>query len=167
MWLLNLLKEFWLFVDDVIVLLMQKNYPKPMEPLPAPVTNLNPEPVELAPIPVSKYAWDTRDTIWHSMRVIGDEYMMTWLQKDLLCDICQCESEFNIHAKLVNNPHSVDRGLFQWNNFYHPEITDEIAYDPEQTTRLACKAILAGKAQTYWSASEHCWNAGGKYNSIL
>lgn len=114
-----------------------------------------------------KYLWDTVDNIRHSLRVIGDEFSLTVLQKDLLCDICSCESGFNVHAKLVNSPTSIDRGLFQWNNKYHPEITDEIAYDPEKTTRLACKAILNKQVHTFWSASEHCWNKTHKYDSLL
>lgn len=111
--------------------------------------------------------WDTKEHIRHSMRVIGDEYNMTVLQKDLLCDICQCESGFVLTAKLVNSPTSIDRGLFQWNNRWHPEITDEIAYDPEKATRLACKAILNKQSHAFWSASERCWNKTGKYTSII
>lgn len=114
-----------------------------------------------------KYLWDNKQNILHSMRLIGDEESLSVLQKDLLCDVCGCESGFNIHAKLVNSPTSIDRGLFQWNNKYHPEITDDIAYDPEKTTRLACKAIKNHQAHTFWSASEHCWNKTHKYDSIL
>lgn len=103
----------------------------------------------------------------HNLRVICDEMGLSPLQKDCATDICSCESGFNPHAKLINNPTSIDRGLFQWNGLHHPEITDIIAYDPEQNARLACKAILAGKMHEYWSASEHCWNRTGKYNSLL
>lgn len=126
-----------------------------------------PEPTPVPIIPEPKYQWNTRDNIRHSMRVIGDEFGMTVLQKDLLCDICNCESGFVLTAKLVNSPKSIDRGLFQWNSLYHPDITDEIAYDPEKATRLACKAIKSGKAKTYWSASMSCWNKTGKYNSLI
>ena len=111
--------------------------------------------------------WDTKDNVRHSIRVIGDSFLMTPHMKDLLCDIARCESGFNPNAKLINSPKSIDRGLYQWNSYYHPEITDAIAYDPEQNTRIACKAVLARKATVYWSASKFCWNIGGKYDDII
>ena len=111
--------------------------------------------------------WDTISNIKHSMRVIGDEEGLTWVGKNLLCDICRCESGFKLDARLENNPKSIDRGLFQWNNYWHPEITDEMAYNPEKATRLACKAIKQGKVKAYWNASIHCWNKNGKYNIFI
>src|SRR5258708_6554139 len=75
-------------------------------------------------VQLPKYLWDNQVNIKHSMRVIGDEYFLSVIQKDLLCDICSCESGYKLTAKLVNSPTSIDRGLFQWNNKYHPEITD-------------------------------------------
>lgn len=114
-------------------------------------------------IPVPKYLWDTPQNVRHSLRVIGDEFGLSWTQKDMLCDICYAESGYNPKAKLVNSVGSVDRGLFQWNSYWHPKITDEIAYDPEKNTRLACQAILDGKAMTYWKASAKNWNKNNKY----
>ena len=117
--------------------------------------------------PLVKYDWSTKTAIRHSLRVIGDEFNMTVLQKDLLCDICACESGFNLKAKLVNTPKSIDRGLFQINSYYHPDATDERAYDPEWSTRWACKAIKNKQAMTLWRASSKCWNKTGKYNSLI
>ena len=110
---------------------------------------------------------DNKANIRKSVRVIGDDEGLVWLEKDLLCDVCACESGFVLNARLENSPRSVDRGLFQWNNYWHPEITDEMAYDPEIATRLACKAIKQGKVKAYWNASRFCWNKTGKYNSFL
>lgn len=129
--------------------------------MPIPVPNVPVEPPQPIIVP-PKYLWDTQVNIIHSMRMIGDEFFLSVLQKDLLCDICRCESGFKLTAKLVNSPTSIDRGLFQWNNKYHPEITDAIAYDPEKATRLACQAIKSGK--NYWPASQKCWNKTGKYD---
>jgi len=114
-----------------------------------------------------RYQWDTIEHIRKSIRIICDEEGLTVAQKNMCCDIAACESGFNINAKLVNSVKSVDRGLFQWNSYWHPEITDEIAYNPEKNTRLACKAIKQGKSKVYWSASMKCWNKDGRYNSIL
>lgn len=126
-------------------------------------------PIINKPIPMNeeKYQWDTHEHVRLSLRKMGDEFKLTPLQKDLLCDICYCESGYNPKAKLVNSTKSIDRGLFQWNNYWHPEITDAIAYDPEKNARLACQAILDGKVVTYWNASRSCWNQSGKYNSLL
>ncbi len=153
------------------VILPQVLFPRADEVKDNPIINTPMQPQEPIQPPVviapPKYLWNNVPNIRHSMRVIGDEYGMTVHQKDLLCDICGCESGFDIHAKLINNPRSVDRGLFQWNNLYHPEITDAIAYDPEKATRLACKAILNRQAHQLWSASYHCWGTGGKYDIIM
>lgn len=137
--------------------------PTPIEPV---VTIAEPA---LAPIVEQppKYLWDTKENIRHSIRVIADSEGLSYLEKDLLCDVCRCESEFVLTARLENSPKSIDRGLFQWNSYWHPEITDEIAYDPEKATRLACKAIKQGKAKLYWNASRPCWNKTGKYDSYV
>lgn len=118
-------------------------------------------------MPTPKYQWDTNENVRLSIRKIADEEGLTPLQKDLACDIAYCESGYNPKAKLVNNPKSIDRGLFQWNSYWHPQITDEIAYDPEKNARLGCKAIKEGKTKTYWSASMKCWNRNNKYISIV
>lgn len=152
------LKDLWDNLRDILVLIFER---------PEPVSDILTPPMPQDPHIQSPYLWDTKESIRHSMRVIGDEFGMSVIQKDLLCDICQCESQFNIRAKLVNSPTSIDRGLFQWNNRYHPEITDVIAYDPEKATRLACKAILNKQAHALWSASEKCWNKTGKYKAII
>lgn len=120
----------------------------------------------VAPLP-PKYLWNTKENIRHSIRVIGDELGMTVLQKDLACDICQCESGFVLMARLENSPKSIDRGLFQINSYYHPEATDALAYNPEWSTRWACKAIKNGQAHALWSASQTCWNKTRKYDAII
>lgn len=118
--------------------------------------------------PVDTFAeWNSPENVRHNIRVIGDEFNFNPHWKDLLCDIGRCESGFNPNARLVNSAKSIDRGLYQWNSWYHPEITDAIAYDPAQNTRLACKALIAKKATAYWSASKPCWNVGGKYDDII
>lgn len=137
----------------------------PKEPLQTPAIEEKPVITEIPVKP--KYLWDTLGNIRHSIRLIADEYNMTVLQKDLLCDICACESGYDIHAKLVNSPKSIDRGLWQWNTLYHPETTDDVAYDPEKSTRLACKAILNKQAHRFWSASEPCWNKNHLYDKII
>lgn len=51
--------------------------------------------------------------------------------------IAEAESSFNTTAKLVNTDGSIDRGLWQINNRYHPEVPDAQAYDPLGAARAA------------------------------
>ena len=76
---------------------------------------------------------------------------------DLALRVARCESGFNPGARHVNSTGSVDRGLYQWNNYYHPDITDEIAFDSEKATRAFCKAFKAGHLN-WWNASKKCWD---------
>ncbi len=133
----------------------------PITPTPMPPTPTPPE------VPQSPYLWDKVANVRNSIRVIGDEFGFSPHMKDLLCDIARCESGFDPNAKRTNSPKSIDRGLYQWNSLYHPDITDAIAYNPEKNTRLACVALKQRKAHTYWSASEPCWNIKGRYDDIL
>jgi hypothetical protein len=76
---------------------------------------------------------------------------------DLAVRIAKCESGLDPGAKHVNGPNSIDRGLFQWNNYYHPEITDSCAYDVECSTHAFCKAYKEGHID-WWNASKKCWD---------
>lgn len=75
---------------------------------------------------------------------------------DLALRVARCESGLNPAAKNTNANGSIDRGLFQWNNKWHPEITDEIAYDAEKATWAFCKAVNKGFIG-WWDASKKCW----------
>lgn len=157
-WMMQILASLfgWRDIDEDVI--------APPRPTVPPVVSVVESPI---PPVVPKYLWDTKTNIRHSIRVIADSENLTFIQKELLCDICQCESGFVLRARLENSPKSVDRGLFQWNNYWHPEITDEMAYNPETATKLACRAIKQGKTKAYWSASAKCWNKNGKYNGII
>ncbi len=71
--------------------------------------------------------------------------------------IAKCESGLDPGAKNTNTNGSVDRGLFQWNNKWHPEITDSCAFDAECSTRAYCKAYKQGNLH-WWDASKKCWD---------
>ena len=70
--------------------------------------------------------------------------------------VATCESGLNPGAKNTNTSGSVDRGLYQWNSRWHPEITDEVAFDAEKSTRAFCKAFKNGDLY-WWNASKNCW----------
>lgn len=86
-------------------------------------------------------------------RVAKDE----GVDPSLAIRVAKCESGLNPGAKNVNTNGSVDRGVFQWNNRWHPEVTDEMAFDTEKATRAFCKAFKEGHLD-WWNASKKCWN---------
>lgn len=79
------------------------------------------------------------------------------VDSDLAVRVAQCESGLDPGAVHINAKGSKDRGLFQWNDKWHPEITDEIAFDIEGSTRAFCKAFKNGHID-WWNASKKCWD---------
>jgi hypothetical protein len=75
---------------------------------------------------------------------------------ELAVKVARCESGLNCKAVNVNTTGSKDRGIFQWNDKYHPEITDQMAFDPVTATKLFCKAVKDGNI-AWWNASKKCW----------
>jgi len=74
---------------------------------------------------------------------------------DKAVELARRESSLNPNAVNVNKDkwRSRDRGLFQWNSYHNPQISDETAFDPIQSTRLAMKAISEGNAR-WWVAGK-------------
>jgi len=70
--------------------------------------------------------------------------------------VAQCESNFDPFAINFNQQGSCDRGLYQWNDKYHPHITDEMAFNYKIATELFCRAVVNGNLR-WWNASKHCW----------
>jgi hypothetical protein len=79
------------------------------------------------------------------------------VDEELAVRVARCESALKIKAVNVNSTGTKDRGIFQWNDFYHPEVTDAMAFDPEIATKLFCDAIKKGHL-SWWNASKSCWN---------
>ena len=75
---------------------------------------------------------------------------------DLAVRVAKCESTLNPTARNYNAPDSVDRGLFQINSKFHPEITEQQADDPEFATKFFCQAVKAGNL-SWWNATKKCW----------
>lgn len=61
-----------------------------------------------------------------------------------------CESRWDVYALNDNGAYGIDRGLLQWNTKYHPEITNEMAFNPEISVREAMRLIKNG-GQKQWS----------------
>lgn len=75
---------------------------------------------------------------------------------DLAVRVAKCESNLNHKALNTNKDGSQDRGLYQINNKYHPEISDEEAFNPIFATKFFCKAFKGGNL-SWWDATRKCW----------
>ena len=67
--------------------------------------------------------------------------------------ICLAESGGNTHARNVNSDshHSVDRGLWQVNNYWHPEVSDTCAYSANCNANAAKSISSGGSNWSPWS----------------
>lgn len=157
MWLLDILKELLDFILHPIRVDEQHSM---HDPLPAPVTKLIPEVVE-----VPKYLWDTPENARHSVRLICDEEGLTWQQKEDMSSTVHCESGYLtgiIHPNLDKNGKlsTTDYGICQWNDWWHwiknniHEISpDEALHNPEKAVRLMCQYVKWGLL-TQWVCFE-------------
>ena len=98
---------------------------------------------------------DDKTAVRLMIEIIAEEEK---IDKDLAVRVALCESNFDVNAKHWNASAGFDRGLYQWNEKYHPEISDETAYDPELATRAFCRAVKEGHL-SWWNASKSCWEA--------
>lgn len=94
------------------------------------------------------------ETMELMIRRIAREYEV---DEDLAVRVAKCESGLRPDARNVNSPNSIDRGLYQINSKWHPEVTDEQAYDPEFSICFFCEAVKNGHL-SWWNASKNCWN---------
>lgn len=78
------------------------------------------------------------------------------IDADLAVRVAKCESELIPSAINCNTDGSRDRGIYQINDKYHPEITDEIAFDIVLSTRFFCKAFKEGHLD-WWNTTKKCW----------
>lgn len=78
------------------------------------------------------------------------------IDEELAVKVAKCESGLNCNAVNINTTGSKDRGLYQWNDYWHKEITDEMAFNPTTATKLFCKAVREGHID-WWNASKKCW----------
>jgi len=104
----------------------------------------------------------TRQEIIKKIRQIAKE---EGVDPDLAVKVAECESGLNPSAIRKNPNGTWDRGLYQWNDYYHPEISDECAYDIDCATRAFCKAVKKGHLN-WWSSSKHCWKSAYKKSLI-
>ena len=78
------------------------------------------------------------------------------IDPDLAVKVAECESSLNPEAKNTNSDGSIDRGIFQINTKWHPEVTDAQAFSIVESTKFFCKQFKAGMLSD-WNASRTCW----------
>ena len=77
--------------------------------------------------------------------------------------IALAESSGDPLARGVNRkPRSIDRGLFQINDRWHPEVSDRCAYDARCNAEAALEISKGGRDWTAWST----WH-NGAYKQFL
>jgi hypothetical protein len=69
--------------------------------------------------------------------------------------VINCESSYNPRA-LGDNGYS--RGLVQIHSYYHPTVTDEMAYDPDFAIEFLAEKLQQGKG--------HLWTCYRKNYSV-
>ena len=75
---------------------------------------------------------------------------------DLAIRVADCESKLVPSAENRNKDGSRDRGIFQINDKWHPEVDDATAFDIVLSTRFFCKAFKEGHLD-WWLATKKCW----------
>lgn len=82
------------------------------------------------------------------------------IQKDvdpeLAVRVARCESSLDEKAIHLNTNGSLDRGLYQINSIWHPEVSEAEAFNPIFATHFFCKAFKKGHLD-WWNATKKCW----------
>jgi hypothetical protein len=77
-----------------------------------------------------------KDWVLNEVRKAGIDEYKVWA-------LVNCESRWNADASLINysGRQGVDRGLFQINDKYHPEVSNACSYDYKCATKEAIRII--------------------------
>lgn len=77
--------------------------------------------------------------------------------QDKFLKIVECESKFDIEAAKINRHKngsiSLDRGILQWNSFYHKEIKNSCAYNLECAVNAAIDYLEKTNRWQEWLCS--------------
>ena len=86
------------------------------------------------------------------IRVVAEQ---EGIDPDLMVRIAWAESGLNPKARGKITPE--DRGIFQINSYFNPDVSDECSFDPWCASRWTAKEINEGRLWK-WSASKHKWS---------
>lgn len=83
------------------------------------------------------------------------------IEPELGIAVASCEGGLvnpNVIRTNTDSHKSIDRGIFQFNSYWQPQITDTQAFDPAQATQAFCDEVKAGNLLTLWHLSQPCWS---------
>lgn len=86
-----------------------------------------------------------------TVKRILDEEDMEWLG---VFRLIECESRWNVYFKEKMKGGSYDRGLYAFNSFHYPQVSDECAFNVECATREFVKYYKEGKLND-WLCARH------------
>ena len=99
--------------------------------------------------PIKKYQkYLNKDQLEVAQRIWDLAGEFKW--KTYLIRLAYCESRLNPRCQNSNGKYGLDRGLFEINSFYHPEVSDECAYSINCSTKWTIKRIEDGQ-QKEWA----------------
>jgi hypothetical protein len=75
----------------------------------------------------------------------------------LAVKVAKCESNLDPFAIGLCPNGSIDRGLYQINDKWHPEMKDEDCFDYKKSIHFFCQAAKLGNL-LWWNASKECWS---------
>jgi len=99
-------------------------------------------------LPVSKDVDIEKQSIPRQIRIYAHQEKFN--DVDYLLKLARCESRFDPYALNGNNGHSIDRGVFQINKHYHPEVSTECAMNTECATKWTIDML---KRDQHWQWS--------------
>lgn len=85
------------------------------------------------------------------IREIAEQENFQW--SDYLVRLAKCESTLNPNARNDNGRYGTDRGVFQINDHYHPEVSTECADNINCATTWTIDMINSGN-QNQWSCDK-------------
>lgn len=91
----------------------------------------------------------------HVWKIMTEEYGLSFDEAQHGMAIVQCESKWNKEAEqFKRNTQGVDRGLFQINSHFHPEVPASCAYDVYCGTRAAMKIYQDWGGWDAWACNK-------------
>jgi len=90
-------------------------------------------------------------------KIIREIAKIEGVDPNLAVRVARAESSLIPSAININKNGSKDRGIFQINNEYHPEISDEAANDIVLATKFFCHAFKNGNL-SWWDATKKIWD---------
>lgn len=82
-------------------------------------------------------------SVQEQIKKIARDENFKWI--DFLLQLGCCESSLKLNARNDNGYYGKDRGIFQINNFFHPEVSDECADNLECSTKWTMWMINSGR----------------------